>query len=58
MELIENVAGAQRVRGDGYEMRLAGLARAGLVRHGKAFCADLESRESFGGLLVVVVVVR
>lgn len=46
------------MRGDGYEMRLAGLVRVGLVRYGKVFCVDLESREFFGGLLVVVVVVR
>lgn len=46
---------AQKVRGDGYKMNLEGLARAVLISCDKSFCIYLESRETFGGLLVMVV---
>lgn len=36
-------------------MRLEGLARAGLVSCGKVFCIYLESTETFGGLIAMVV---
>lgn len=49
-ELKGKVAGAQRVRRDGYEMRLEGLARAGQVSGGEAFVFTWGTGEVLEGV--------